>query len=369
MCEPDGTFAACVCTSADGGLPPDGGSADAGTDAGQGDAGSGDGGTRDGGTTDAGSDGGMKRPIGAACAQPADCSSGHCVVSLDGGAMCCDQGCGGCLACRASGVGCVAQPSGADLLDECPRDFSTCRSGVCDGDGGCAPAPRDSHCFESCTASQCFGQCSTTTLTYSVCDGTSVGSCPTATLMSSCPGQLSCSSNGGCLTSCRIDAECSQGTYCDGGACVARLPNGQPCTAHHMCTSRLCAGWGGFPVCSECITTDDCRMSASVCTNGRCTGCTSNPDCTGWGQGLCTFSGAGNYCAQCLTNNTAGCGRARAPLCTQGACGCGLNDGVCPTGQLCTGFNPTDVCKWRRGEACIQAGDCASGFCDAGSCE
>ncbi len=364
VCSSDGTFGACQCTgSADSGAHVvedaghDGGSRE--TDAGA------DGGDR----ADAGHDGGAGLPLGSSCSSASACASGSCVVAVDGGRVCCDQSaCQLCQACNGSGVGCGAQPAGADYSDECELDAGACRAGVCNGAGACMASPAGTRCFESCATAQCFGQCAMATLTYSECDGTTIGSCPSAAVSAQCPGNLSCASAGGCRAACSIDAECRQGSYCDGGQCVARLPNGQPCWSHNMCTSRLCAGWGGFPVCSECLTTDDCRMSASACINGRCMGCSSNNDCIGWGQGICTFSPSGSYCAQCLTNNTAGCGRARAPICTQGACGCGRNEGVCPTGQICTGFGDNDVCRWRRGEPCVQGTDCASGFCDAGWC-
>jgi hypothetical protein len=104
-----------------------------------------------------------------------------------------------------------------------------------------------------------------------VCDG----------LDNDCDGLVD--EGGVCMTTCTVDADCSNEYYCSSNACVPKLANGASCTAGDSCFSGYCSD--GYCCNSACSgACDSCSYTISGSPNGFCTillaGSTGSPSCS-----------------------------------------------------------------------------------------
>jgi hypothetical protein len=304
-----------------------GGTAAAGTGGRGGAAGTGPGGR--GGAT--GGTGGTTKPNGMTCGGGAECTSGNCV---DG--VCCDTpmaSCNGCKACnRASAPGvCGDVPAGTDPHGVCPANTSNCAVGGCTA-GACTPSANTVVCSSMCAAPN--------QLTTRLCNGIAVG-CTNAPTTAPCPGNLACSNTTVCNQSCANDSACVSGYYCPvGGTCVAKLANGQPCTAANQCSSGTCTSFyrdgdgDGFGVATPT------NLCGSTPPAGYVTNATDCCDADGM-----VFPGQTLW----FTSGSANCGGSFDYNCANGAepqYGNGI--GACTTTGLCTSAEPY-ICETRQG--------------------
>lgn len=259
-------------------------------------------------------------PDGEACDEASDCVSGYC-----NNGFCCSGG-----DCCRSASDCPPSYRSAPTCDDTracqgTRDAAACISSVCETT---FDVPDDSACVSSTLADNCG-------LYPSIyCNGNPMQSSPT------------------CSTMCAGDSECDEGAHCDGGTCIADLPDGSACDEPSDCQTGYCAN--GF-----CCATGDC--------------CSRNTDCPA------------SYGEASICNNAATCqGQRRDPQCNAA--------NICQTGPLvdddsgCVGlvsntcgFYPSRMCTAMTNQTTDQAslcamtctvdGDCDPGaFCDMGMC-
>jgi hypothetical protein len=238
---------------------------------------------------------------GDACTTNGECASGFCA---DG--VCCDKACtGACEACNLSGTAGTCSPvTGAPATGHpaCPAPYARCSAGAC-----LTSCTVDEDCVAThqCEASKCEPKKATgvacarsTQCTSGFCaDGTccdkacsnaceacnlagTVGTCTAVTTGAPKEGHPSCApytcGPAGCRASCANDTECSDGSRCLEGKCIA--------------AANTCSDDGASVV--------DPTGKASSCGAYRCRGgaclsaCTTSDDCVG---GLC---GEGGKCTQ-----------------------------------------------------------------------
>ncbi|MBI5482182.1 MAG: hypothetical protein HY906_25225, partial [Deltaproteobacteria bacterium] len=390
-----------------------------------------------------------KQATGSPCTAPNACVSGFCA---DG--YCCNTACaGGCDACNASPGTCAVVTAGG-------AGSPSCAPYVCDGTAAACPTTctSDANCTATsyCAGGTCTGRHPNGTACAAphecasgncadgyCCDGACAGACDRCDLLvGKCtpvatgqPGSPSCSPylcdgvSPSCPTTCSGDGACAPGSFCQGGLCVAPLPNGQPCTRDVMCSSAHCSdgyccntacggacdecastagtcklvaqGSAGTPSCvpyvcdgasaacpSGCLFDTDCAP-ADFCNAGVCSArqpngavCSRDRQCS---SGHCMDSyccdtvcdGACNACNLAAAEGTCSLmaqGAAGAPSCRPYVC-----DGVtpdcpssctdtsqCATGAYCSG----GACYGRQpnGVACTDAAQCWSNSCVDGVC-
>ena len=217
---------------------------------------------------------------------------------------------------------------------------TVCRSGACASNGVCEPSGgcnTDADCSggkwcnetsHMCTAKLAngtaiptdqphtnptlTGMCTTAAATLvcvsAVCDTTDNkcgyangdGPCTMSNGGTVCRSGM-CSSTGVCVPTagCAVDADCATGQWCNGGACVAKLPNGTPIptvTGHTPPLTGTCTTGAGAAVCltgvcdtkdnkcgyqngdGPCASSNDCR--SDKCTPQMvCVACAANTDC------------------------------------------------------------------------------------------
>ncbi len=155
----------------------------------------------------------LNREIGATCAVDKECTSGRCTLQAS------DPVCAAAL--KDDGATC----DGNDV----------CKSAYCSGQNKCAALNRENGV--ACTENrECRSTACSTDSTTSIC-------VPSA-------------------SSCTVDTSCDSGFYCDLREyyCIARLPNGAPCTANNGCSSGSCNTSG------RCA--DPKLQDGAVCTSG-----------------------------------------------------------------------------------------------------
>jgi hypothetical protein len=341
-------------------------------------------------------------PQGTPCALASHCASGFCA---DG--VCCDAACNGlCVACTAAlkGAGqdgaCGGIAAGTDPANECPA--STCKTGLCGGNGACGDSPAGTACG---SAISCVG---TIQVNQDTCNG--AASCVDNGTSSCAP--YTCAGTT-CKSSCSTDLDCSSGNYCSASACIAKKTGGTVCAAANECSSGfcvdgVCCGSASCAVCQACNLNGlgTCSsMPAGAKDNVPPAVCPANQSCDGSGackddNGQPCASGA--TCASALCVDAVCCGSACGSACdacsvaaggtadgtctpvvdgAPGAPACSpyLCDGVsstcpstCVTNADCAGgfFCNGGVCSGQKGQGaiCSQAGECASGFCVDGVC-
>ncbi|MBX5484258.1 MAG: hypothetical protein IRZ16_20735 [Myxococcaceae bacterium] len=275
-------------------------------------------GGQDGGTTDAGTDAGTPKdggsggtqPIGAACVANSQCQSGLCrVLGFSGGY--CTQSCQSSADCPAGSV-CGADPS--DATGATKMCFSSCAQAgtsggcrtdyVCERRGMTGSVPG---CRPACVSPTTCGAASTCDSRGFCCGADGFACCEG----SSCDNGLVCDGSGYCKPSAPdagpgtggIGAACSGNQDCTSNVCVQEIPGGSPgCTTGPCwpggyciqdCTSTACpAGSSCSPanyLSSNAICVQNCPQAGgqSTCRSGYV--CDLNWVTTP-GQGVCVYA-------------------------------------------------------------------------------
>ncbi len=148
--------------------------------------------------------------------------------------------------------------------------------------------------------------CSTSQATRDASVATDVGARPPCQSDLDCTGSLHCYLRAGACSECAYDADCADGSSCEGGACVAHpaCANSFDCTGGEVCdpASLRCRECGGA---ADCDTDQTCRANRCVPR------CQSDNECVGLGL-LCD----GEACVRC--NQTVDC--PVAYYCAQNEC-------------------------------------------------
>jgi hypothetical protein len=154
-----------------------------------------------------------KLPISVqACANDAECPSGHCVEGV-----CCDTACTDrCHSCAllASPGKCTLEPIGVDLKQECGPAY-TCL-GTCGAGGECIGAGKGTMCARN----RCTGPSKGVGPAYCESAG---GKCNDDGVSFDCSPFTCAPAFGACLTTCASSLDCANGFVCDFGSktCVA----------------------------------------------------------------------------------------------------------------------------------------------------
>jgi hypothetical protein len=324
-----------------------------------------------------------KKARGMPCARADECVTGVCA---DG--VCCESACTGpCVSCNQTGRAgaCLPVPAGsADPRGQCRDEGqTTCgRTGVCDGNGGCARYAAGA----VCRAGACEGGNWNAEWT---CDG--AGLCRRGSTLACAP--FVCGP-GGCLARCSSDRDCAAGRTCTNGSCGLK-PIGQTCASGAECASRFCADG----VCCNEACTDACRSCALATSRGSCRPVpagTLDPRrrCVDMGATTCGTDG------RCAADGT--CSRyGTSTLCRAERCMDGVyvpasrcdGRGTCPASPpqdcdpyVCNGNRCFDSCSSNaacaepntcaggscgtkmNGAVCSKGSECTSGFCAQGVC-
>jgi len=241
------------------------------------------------------------------------------------------------------------------------------QNGICrlypGGGGGTSPGTTPSDCTSTgCPPGQ---TCSAGSCVAATGDGSVCASCSSG---ADCTG-----TNNFCLMypdgSAYCGKDCASSADCPSGSVCADLGGYGQCIGTDAGGSPSCAGFtpagGTTPTTPECRTDSDCTGSR-VCRSGSCAApptpsasplgasCASGADCA---TGSCLTTAGGSFCTQTcdwLTPSSCPGGF----YCSSGAIG-GCDTGVCVAGSA--GSVPA-------GGDCAQDTDCASLFCDAGTC-
>jgi MYXO-CTERM domain-containing protein len=227
-----------------------------------------------------------RKANGAPCDAADACQSGHCV---DG--VCCDAACEGlCRACSAGAKGggqdgvcgpiAAGKPSPGDCNQEAPE---TCgRTGACDGQGACALHGADTPCGAGDLCEQ-QATGSAAVFSFRCSGGACVPQLKVACGLYPCAGALTCA------TSCVNDGGCSPGAYCEGGACLARNPAGQPCASGGECASGVCSEG----VCCNTTCEGQCESCVQPGLEGTCVAVVGAPPA---GRAACPAGEPGEVC-------------------------------------------------------------------------
>ena len=260
------------------------------------------------------------------------CQGGVCVCTSDAD---CGEGkwCKGgtCAACSATDADhCGAQclvcegPSPACKGGACVCAAESCGAGAfCGPEGGCQPCD---------TADKCGAACEP---------------CPTEAPL--CKA-LACAP-------CASDAECGDGMWCNGGACVAC---GQDDPAHCGASCASCAN--PTPVCKAgaCVCNEVSCKAGSLCEGGACKACKDaahcGPACAPCKDPLPFCAADGSGCVECETSTHCPNGLS----CVEGLCtlecapGCCAGD-LAPNAKKCSspvivGREPASVGAYYMGD-------------------
>lgn len=301
--------------------------------------------------------------LGNVCQDGGECESGFCV---DG--VCCESVCAGiCEACsKAKGSlvdgQCRPVPDGSDPDQECEdQGVAACsQDGNCNGQGACRLFPPQT----LCDPATCQGSASTG---FVVVEGrcAGVGACETS--QKDC-GLYGCGA-GSCLSSCKVDADCSGVARCLGGQCSPKNADGTPCAEAAACLSGQCVDG----VCCESACSGACEACNEPDAAGACVPVSGEPRAP---RAPCPQGSPAAPCsaARCDGVQRALCGALVGPLISCGSASCegggvrsaGACDGQgsCTPGPLasCEPF----VCREGRClDACASDADCSAGSrCD-----
>ncbi|MBI3070997.1 MAG: hypothetical protein HYY84_02615 [Deltaproteobacteria bacterium] len=273
------------------------------------------------------------------------------------GSACTDQ----CAACDVAGSAgtCTAvsgNPHG--VRSACTGQGDLC-GGTCDGivTASCA-YPGSS---TSCRSASCPSGVATLS---AGCNG--AGACP-AVQTQTC-GASGCSGSQ-CAGNCTTDPDCAVGTFCSGGLCQPKLPNGATSGSANQCQS----GFAVDGVCCNSACTDTCAACDVAGAVGICSPVTGMPHA---GRPACVSDGTA--CAgQCDGVSATACAYpGSSTTCRVETCA----DGTTTLAAQCdgTGLCPPEISSSCGGYACsgtscaLSCGgdsDCASGVpCETGLC-
>jgi len=340
-----------------------------------------------------------KSKNGQSCTLATDCASNNCVDST-----CCADACTTpCRSCGNSAGTCTTLVTNQEDGTACSGVNSCDATGACKKKNGqgCSAGTEcvSGNCADSyCCNTACSGGCD-------VCAaGLGASQNGVCTVLSSgsagqC-GAYKCKGSATCPSSCSGDADCTGGNYCSGGSCVAKLANGQSCSAANVCSSGFCADG----VCCNTACDQTCMACAasnkqSGTNSGTCDvakqGTNPNNKCVVDSSNVCgdvaACKGSAAECAKaafgtscgpttcnagsvsgkvcdgtgtCVDQTNASC----SPyVCASGACSSPCSgDTDCVTGYYCS--SGTCVAKSDNGLGCGTANQCKSSFCVDGVC-
>jgi len=291
-------------------------------------------------------------PDGHTCGKNSDCASNHCFNGV----------------CCASGECCATADDCNDL----------CRDATCTAAFQCAPTYMPCGAADTDGTATCDGnkRCNGAGVCANVTTCSAQGDLYTGDGTYNCAGGIPLEN---CRTTCTDNSHCLQGTRCDNGACVPRLPNGNACTDADDCVSGHCNN-GYCCASGECCASaadcsDDCRTA--TCNDSRCQytftpcGYTDSAGATTCG-GTQRCDGAGNCAAvsTCADQDSAYIGTGTFN-CASGApvevcrttC---TSDAHCRGGATCN--TATQRCEAPNGSPCNDDADCGSNHCNNGLC-
>lgn len=211
----------------------------------------------------------------------------------------------GCLLCLWC-VGCLADRSRHSSSSGCTANVE-CDSGFC-VNGVCC----NSACSGGCDRCDLDGR-------EGVCTTVSKGSVGSR----SCGLHLCSGESGECSIGCESAADCVQGSYCVGGACLARLPIGLVCDSASECESGFCVDG----VCCDTACDGAC-VACSAAAGGTLDGV-----CRAMPEGRLD----GDQCGPLLCSGEPGC---RANCSADAHCTSGLE---CSFGQCLAAATISDV--------------------------
>jgi hypothetical protein len=316
-----------------------------------------------------------QKALGVACVANPECSGGHCVDGVCCSSICDEQ----CAACNLM----TSLGSCTPIMGKPVGNRPTCNSDGSSCGGTCAGAWICSYPTTQCRAASCAGGVAKLAAS---CDGR--GACP-APSMVSCGG-LACN-GAACLGGCASSLDCPGDEWCSSGHCIARSPLGTNCSAGEQCRSSFCADG----VCCESACAGACQACGA---DGRCSLVSPSPvagrePCPGGGlcagrcdgqHSGCVFPGVDTVCrsASCalgvgysaaLCDGNGACGAPGAFDCAPYVCGAAtclsscssdadcVSNSTCKNG-ICSGGPPPPAVT------CTSASDCRSGYCVDGFC-
>jgi hypothetical protein len=288
-------------------------------------------------------------PDGEVCDEASDCVSGYC-----GNGFCCAGG--DCCRTASDCPGSYGSSATCDDTRACQgtRDAAVCVSSQCDTQADVAD---DSACTSGIVADMC-------------------GLFPSVR----CTGAVDQVAPA-CPTTCTGDSECDEGAHCDGGTCVADLPNGSPCDEASDCVSAYC-GNGFCCAGGDCCSRDsDCPSSyarPSEClAASTCQGVRRDAECN-LTSNTCQVGDPVDDDSGCVGLVSDDCGLFPSVSCTSmqdqtsdqsSRCDTSCtSDGECDFGAFC---NASMTCQseGRAGDACTASNECMSGLsCVDGVC-
>jgi len=261
---------------------------------------------------------------------------------------------------------------------------------VCDGAGNCVECNTTAHCGQNevcdqhaCVNEDCINGQMDNNETDVDCGGSDCNPCPNGDdclIFSDCESQF-CETVGpdNICAPCGNDSDCSDAvdTWCDGsnngGTCVDKKDDGQPCGGANECLSDHCPGNDG--VCCDLACTAECQACLQTktgtadgtcddvtadtdpdneCPDASCAGGTFTPESLCNGSGSC-ISPASNNCAP-YTCNATGC----LTTC--------INQNHCVNGYYCNSGNNSCEVEKSNGDSCSGSFECTSGNCVDGVC-
>jgi hypothetical protein len=252
--------------------------------------------------------------------------------------QCCSNSeCGLCQECVAGK--CVNQGAGQDKKGECDSSNpSTCRTGDCDGNGGC-----QKRVGNSCDGADLI-----------VCNAGGTG------IRQTCPsGQCSNNQCTGCgaLSQPCCAGTCNAGNACIGNQCVACGGLNQPCCAGNSCGSgNMCSG--GTCVTS-CVAGGPCGPTNDMCKSGHYSCATGSQVC------VMAATNEGLMCSPVVCNGST---ELVVGKCSAGSCVQMLSQS-CGSTKSCV----NNQCKKNDGQRCSSNSECAFSachgpqFCNGGS--
>jgi|GEM_PF-995389 len=348
-----------TCGGENGGSPDTGiGGSAAGT-SGSGGAGTGGAGSGTGGTHDALTTGGTVATGGTGIGGIAMGGVGTGGVATGGAGM--------------GGITSACDPACSGEKPVCNELAATCVE--CTTNGHCsAPKPACNSVANACVQCTANGDCSGAT---PVCN-------PDANVCVECLGDTNCSApTPACQLASNTCVACTDDKHCPSAtpACDPSTQNCVACTRDAHCTAAAPLCDTQKRQCVQCLDNDDCQSpSASFCSSGTCSPCTTNADCAHIaGKSVCNTDvesdpdagvSAGT-CVECTGTDYAACrGGDAGPgyvcdslrnVCTErlehsaDLCqGC-VSDAECKPGELCVeqkvnGKSLGHFCLWQQGK-------------------
>lgn len=251
----------------------------------------------------------------------------------------------------SGGSGASASSTGGGSCDpkvECPAPSTACLEATCDGDGTCGTenAPAGTACTDN---------------GGTVCDGQGTcGSCGDPAV--DCP-----ETGNECIAAVCAAGQCSTMILPDG----AETASGQ---AAGDCKKQVCDGAGATKIVDDDDPADDANdCTADLCNQGSNlhTNVSSGVPCAQNDGKVCGSGTKAGTCVECLANvdcNDPDKGICDTQndnfVCVPSSCSNSMKDGT-ETGIDCGG---PSCGKCGNGQMCNSASDCASSFCNAGTC-